>query len=50
RKVAHSQGETPEQGDSPSRAKAPQEPDSRPGGVNESMARLLRNVQVKKDT
>ncbi|WP_231652253.1 hypothetical protein [Pseudomonas californiensis] len=50
RKVAHSHGEMPEQGNSPSRARAPQEPDSRPGGVDESMARLLRSFQVKKNT
>lgn len=50
RKVAHGQGEMPEQGNSPGRVRAPQEPDSRPGGLGESMARLLRNVQIKKDT
>ena len=31
-------------------AKPPLEPDRGSGGVDESMARLLRNVQVKKDT
>jgi hypothetical protein len=35
---------------SPGRAKPPLEPDKSPGGLDESMARLLRNVQVKKDT
>jgi hypothetical protein len=35
---------------SPGGAKPPLEPDKSSGGLDESMARLLRNVQVKKDT
>ncbi|WP_448125824.1 hypothetical protein [Pseudomonas veronii] len=53
RKAAHaySQHEALNPADvSPRRTKSPQEPDRGPGGVDESMARLLRNVQVKKDT
>lgn len=48
---AHSQSETltPARG-SPGGAKPSREPDKSPGGLEESMARLLRNVQVKKDT
>ncbi len=37
-------------GGSPGVMKPPLEPDRGPGRVDESMARLLRNVQVKKDT
>lgn len=50
RKVAHRQGEMPEQVNSPGRVRACQAPDSRPGGVDESLARLMRSIQVKKDT
>jgi hypothetical protein len=48
---AHSQLETltPARG-SPGGTKPPLEPDKGSGGLDESMARLLRNVQVKKDT
>lgn len=53
RKAAHAHGqhETPNPiTGSPAGLKPPLEPDRGPGGVGESMARLLRNVQVKKDT
>ena len=53
RKAAHTQGEseilTPSRG-SGRGAKPAFEPDKSSGGLGESMARLLRNVQVKKDT
>lgn len=48
---AHSQSETPTLARGSGRgAKPALEPDKSPGGLGESMARLLRNVQVKKDT
>lgn len=51
RKAAHSQSEPPSLANaSPKGIKPPLEPDKSPGGLDESMARLLRNVQVKKDT
>lgn len=53
RKAAQSRSESetliPARG-SPKGVKPPREPDKSPGGLDQSMARLLRNVQVKKDT